>query len=165
MSCDLERTAYPRFKRLITAHELHLFFAPGREEVEWATARTDCDEHLLAQLLVLKSYQCMGCFPTCLSYDKAKARKIAEAVIRSEAVSKNRPADLINIALEKVVEAGLELPGFTTLDALAAKVRTEVNASICAGICEQLSEAHRGAAAGVAVGEGHTPRVPRSTTG
>ncbi|MFD3488789.1 hypothetical protein [Streptomyces sp. NPDC058665] len=39
----------------------------------------------------------------------------------SEAVSKNRPADLINIALEKVVEAGLELPGFTTLDALAAR--------------------------------------------
>ncbi|MFG2653529.1 DUF4158 domain-containing protein [Streptomyces sp. NPDC048436] len=181
----MERTAYPRFKRLITAHELHFFFAPSREEVEWATARTDCDEHLLAQLLVLKSYQRMGCFPkldevpdmvvdfvrraadlpegtvpraanrtaerqrtavrqrTGLSYDKAKARKIAEAVIRSEAVSKNRPADLINIALEKVVEAGLELPGFTKLDALAAKVRTEVNASICAGICEQLSEAHR----------------------
>jgi hypothetical protein len=48
--------------------------------------------------------------------------------MRSEAVSKNRPAaDLINIALEKVVEVGLELPGFTTLDALAAKVRTEVS--------------------------------------
>ncbi|WP_432047838.1 hypothetical protein [Streptomyces asiaticus] len=63
--------------------------------------------------------------------------------MRSEAVSKNRPADLINIALEKVVEAGLELPGFTTLDALAAKVRTELNASICMGIYDQLSEAHR----------------------
>ncbi|CDR01229.1 DUF4158 domain-containing protein [Streptomyces iranensis] len=60
---SIERTAYPRFKRLITAHELHLFFEPSREEVEWATARTDCDEHLLAQVLVLKSYQRMGCFP------------------------------------------------------------------------------------------------------
>ncbi|MFC8833316.1 Tn3 family transposase [Streptomyces griseoincarnatus] len=182
---SIERTAYPRFKRLITAHELHLFFAPSRDEVEWAAARSDSDEHLLAQLLALKSYQRMGCFPkldevpetvvdfvrravdlpegtlprvanrtaerqrtavrqrTGLSYDKAKARKIAEAVIRSEAVSKNRPADLINIALEKVVEAGLELPGFTTLDALAAKVRTEVNAAICMGIFDQLSEAHR----------------------
>lgn len=29
--------------------------------------------------------------------------------MRCEAVSKNRPADLVNIALEKVVEAGLEL--------------------------------------------------------
>jgi hypothetical protein len=136
------------------------------------SARADCDEHLLAQLLALKSCQHMGCFPkldenpdtvvdfvrravdlpegtvpraanrtaerqrtvvrqrTGLSYDKAKARKTAEAVMRSEAVSKNRPADLINIALEMDVEAGLELPGFTTLDALAAKVRTEVNASI-----------------------------------
>ncbi|MCN9241868.1 DUF4158 domain-containing protein [Streptomyces sp. RY43-2] len=124
----------------------------SRDEVEWAAARTDCDEHLLAQLLTLKSYQRMACLPkldeipetvvdfdrravdlpegtmpraanrtaerqrtavrqrTGLSYDKAKARKIAEAVMRSEAVSKNRPADLINIALEKVVEAGLELP-------------------------------------------------------
>jgi len=80
---------------------------------------------------------------TGLSYDKARARKIAEAVMRSKAVSKNRPADLINIALEKVVEAGLELPGFTTLDALAAKVRTEVNAAICMGIYDQLGEAHR----------------------
>ncbi|TDU73477.1 DUF4158 domain-containing protein [Streptomyces sp. KS 21] len=177
---SIERTAYPRFKRLITAHELHLFFAPSRDEAEWAAARTDCDEHLLAQLLALKSYQRMldeipetvvdcvrravdlpeGTVPkaanrtaerqrtavrqrTGLSYDKARARKIAEAVMRSEAVSKNRPADLINIALEKVVEAGLELPGFTTLDALAAKVRTEVNAAICMGIYDQLSEAHR----------------------
>ncbi|MGW3658662.1 hypothetical protein ACWD6R_24565 [Streptomyces sp. NPDC005151] len=50
---SIERTAYPRFKRLITAHELHLFFAPSRDEVEWAATRTDCDEHLLAQLLAL----------------------------------------------------------------------------------------------------------------
>ncbi|MER5548980.1 hypothetical protein ABT072_42805 [Streptomyces sp. NPDC002589] len=76
-------------------------------------------------------------------YDKAKARKIAEVVMRSEAVVKNRPADLMNIALDKVVEAGLELPGFTTLDALAAKACSEVNATICMGICDQLSEAHR----------------------
>ncbi|MGW0535665.1 DUF4158 domain-containing protein [Streptomyces sp. NPDC003032] len=60
---SIERAAYPRFKRLITAHELHLFFAPSRDEVEWAAARADCDEHLLSQLLALKSYQRMGCFP------------------------------------------------------------------------------------------------------
>jgi hypothetical protein len=54
---SIERTAYPRFKRLITAHELHLFFSPTRDEVAWATGATDCDEHLLALLLALKSYQ------------------------------------------------------------------------------------------------------------
>ena len=60
---SIERTAYPRFKRLITAHELHLFFSPSRDELEWAADATDCDEHLLALLLMLKSYRRMGCFP------------------------------------------------------------------------------------------------------
>ncbi|MET8179392.1 DUF4158 domain-containing protein [Streptomyces sp. NPDC005336] len=60
---SIERTAYPRFKRLITAHELHLFFTPSRDEVEWASALTSSDEHLLALLLALKSYQRMGCLP------------------------------------------------------------------------------------------------------
>ncbi|MFE4367782.1 DUF4158 domain-containing protein [Streptomyces sp. NPDC056835] len=60
---SIERTAYPRFKRLITARELHLFFSPSRDELEWAADATDCDEHLLALLLMLKSYRRMGCFP------------------------------------------------------------------------------------------------------
>ncbi|WP_222722432.1 DUF4158 domain-containing protein [Actinomadura alba] len=60
---SIERTAYPRFKRLITAHELYLFFSPTRDELAWASDATDCDEHLLALLLMLKSYQRMGCFP------------------------------------------------------------------------------------------------------
>jgi hypothetical protein len=60
---SIERTAYPRFKRLITAHELHLFFAPTREEAAWAAERMDSDGHQLASLLALKSYQRMGRFP------------------------------------------------------------------------------------------------------
>ncbi|MEU1216379.1 Tn3 family transposase [Streptomyces sp. NPDC005790] len=183
---SIERTAYPRFKRLITAHELHLFFSPSRNELEWAADATDCDEHLLALLLMLKSYRRMGCFPTLedvpemvvdfvrravelpegtlpvyraertakhhrglvrkqvgVTYDQAKARGIAEQSIRKEAAAKNRPADLINIALERVVEAGLELPGFSTFDKMASKIRTEVNASIRAGIHDRMSPAQR----------------------
>ncbi len=60
---SIERTAYPRFKRLITAHELPLFFSPPRDELQWAFDATDGDEHLPALLLMLKSYQRMGCFP------------------------------------------------------------------------------------------------------
>ncbi|MFF2806391.1 hypothetical protein ACFVT2_04255 [Streptomyces sp. NPDC058000] len=30
---SIERTAYPRFKRLISVYELHLFFAPSREHI------------------------------------------------------------------------------------------------------------------------------------
>ncbi|WP_395297778.1 DUF4158 domain-containing protein [Kitasatospora hibisci] len=55
---SVERTAYPRFKRLITVREL-LFFATNRQEMEWAAARTDSDGHRLA-LLVLKSCRRMG---------------------------------------------------------------------------------------------------------
>jgi len=183
---SIERTAYPRFKRLITAHELHLFFSPTREELEWAAEATDSDEHLLALLLMLKSYRRVGCFPALedvpemvvdfvrravelaegtlpvyraertakhhrglvrkrvgVTYDQAKARGIVEQSIRKEAEAKNRPADLINIALEKVVEAGLELPGFSTFDKMASKIRTEVNASIRAGIHDRMSAAQR----------------------
>ncbi|MDH6131448.1 hypothetical protein P3T37_000817 [Kitasatospora sp. MAA4] len=53
---SIERTAYPRFKRLITAHELHLFFAPPREEAAWAAERMDSDGHQLALLLALKAH-------------------------------------------------------------------------------------------------------------
>ncbi|MEU5345882.1 MULTISPECIES: DUF4158 domain-containing protein [unclassified Streptomyces] len=60
---SIERTAYPRFKRLITAHELHPFFSPSREEVQWAADGTDSNGHLLALVLALKSYQRMGSFP------------------------------------------------------------------------------------------------------
>ncbi|MBT2453046.1 DUF4158 domain-containing protein [Streptomyces sp. ISL-43] len=73
-----------------------------------------------------------------VTYDQARARRIVEQSIRKEAAAKNRPADLINIALEKVVEAGLELAGFSTFDKMASKIRTEVNASICAGIHDRM---------------------------
>ncbi|MFD5750021.1 Tn3 family transposase [Streptomyces sp. NPDC127033] len=167
-------------------HELHLFFSPSHDELEWAADATDCDEHLLALLLMLKSYRRMGCFPALedvpemvvdfvrravelpegtlpvyraertakhhrglvrkqsgVTYDQAKARGIVEQSIRKEAAAKNRPADLINIALEKVVEAGLELPGFSTFDKMASKIRTEVNASIRTGIHDRMSVAQR----------------------
>ncbi|MER5540976.1 hypothetical protein ABT072_00500 [Streptomyces sp. NPDC002589] len=60
-----------------------------------------------------------------------------------EAASKNNPADLINIALEKLVEAGLEIPRFSTLDAMASTVRGQVNEEILAGIQSRMTEEER----------------------
>ncbi|MFF2328661.1 DUF4158 domain-containing protein [Streptomyces sp. NPDC058103] len=77
---SIERTAYPRFKRLVTAHELHLFFSPTRDELDWAADRTDSDEHLLALLLTLKSYQRMGCFPKVEDIPEAVAEFVRRAV-------------------------------------------------------------------------------------
>ncbi|MEV0702126.1 DUF4158 domain-containing protein [Saccharopolyspora sp. NPDC050389] len=178
---SIERTAYPRFKQLISAHELHLFFAPSREEAAWAAESTHSEGHQLALLLALKSYQRMGRFPkpeeypaavvdfvlravelpegTVLPtladktaknhrslvrrrldarYEPARAREVAEEAIRAAAASKNRPADLINIGLEKVVEAGLEIPGFSMLDRAAARIRAEVNGSLFARLHERM---------------------------
>jgi len=183
---SIERTAYPRFKRLITARELHVFFAPSEEERAWAEEATASNEHQLALLVALKSYQRMGCFPKAydvpdqvvefvrravelpesilpvygsertakshrsmvrercgVRYDGPAARKLAEEVMRLEAASKNNPADLINIALEKLVEAGLEIPRFSTLDAMASTVRGQVNEEILSGIWGRMTEEER----------------------
>ncbi|WP_331720547.1 Tn3 family transposase (plasmid) [Streptomyces sp. NBC_00161] len=183
---SIERTAYPRFKRLITARELHVFFTPSEEERVWAQESADSDEHQLALLLALKSYQRMGCFPKAydvpeqvvefvrraaelpestlpvygsertaksqrsmvrqrcgMRYDGPGARALAEGAMRIEAASRNNPADLINIALEKLVEAGLEIPRFSTLDAMASTVRARVNEEILAGVRERMTEDER----------------------
>ena len=33
---SIERTAYPRFKRLLSARELHVFYTPSADEIAWA---------------------------------------------------------------------------------------------------------------------------------
>jgi hypothetical protein len=53
-------------------------------------------------------------------YDAAGVRKVAEDAIRRAVQTKDNPADLINVALEELVRARCELPGYTTLDAMAA---------------------------------------------
>ena len=73
-----------------------------------------------------------------VTYDQRRARALAAAAIREAALVKNRPPDLINVALERLVEASLELPAFSTLDELAAAIRAEVNAGIFAGIVSRM---------------------------
>jgi hypothetical protein len=68
-----------------------------------------------------------------VSYNPAEARRIAAEAIRAEAEVKNNPADLINVALEKVLQAMLELPAYRTLDELASQIRREVNREIITG--------------------------------
>ncbi|WP_435797962.1 DUF4158 domain-containing protein [Streptomyces klenkii] len=46
--------------------------------------------------------------------DKERAREIASKAIYEAVQTKDNPADLINVALEKLVKARLELPGYTT---------------------------------------------------
>jgi Domain of unknown function (DUF4158) len=62
-------------------------------------------------------------------YDPEQARKLAEQAIRDAVQAKDNPADLINVALEELVRARLELPGFSTLDELLRSVPRSTPAS------------------------------------
>jgi hypothetical protein len=72
-------------------------------------------------------------------HDPERARAVAAAAIRVAAEVKNNPPDLINVALEMLVKASLELPGHSTLDELASRVRNEVNTAIVARIVARMA--------------------------
>lgn len=167
---SIDRTAYPRFKRVVSARELAEVFTPTSDEVTWARGKTQRDEHCLALVVRLKSYQRLGYFSKLdavpavvidhvraaielpedveaetdadrtakrhrefvrkylgVKYESAKIRSVAEKAIREAVQTKDNPADLINVALEELVRERCELPGYTTLDAMTATIRTEVN--------------------------------------
>ncbi len=73
--------------------------------------------------------------------DMPAARAVAAAAIGEAARRKNDPADLINVALEKLVEGSFELPGYSTLDEMAARIREEVNSSIFAMVAGRIGPA------------------------
>jgi hypothetical protein len=178
---SIERTAYPRFKRFLSARELHVFYTPQPEEIAWASGQVRSDGHLLALMVQLKCFSRLGHFPrmkdvpdvvvghirrdlglgedVAAVYDSDRtrgwhrtlirrrsevvsdipaARAVAAVAITEAAWRKNDPADLINVALEKLVEASFELPGYSTLDEMAAQIREEVNSSIFAMVADRL---------------------------
>ncbi|OLT40047.1 transposase [Saccharomonospora sp. CUA-673] len=183
---SIDRTAYPRFKRVVSARELAEAFTPTAEEMVWARGKTQRDQHLLALVVRLKSYQRLGYFPKLadvplavvehvrdalglpagvtaetdavrtakrhrqfvrehlgVAYEADKVRAIAEQAIRSAVQTKDNPADLINVALEELVRTRCELPGYSTLDEMAATIRAEVNAAFFARVAGRLGRAER----------------------
>ena len=40
---SVERTAYPRFRRFMSARELHVFCTPAAEEIAWARENASAD--------------------------------------------------------------------------------------------------------------------------
>ena len=63
---SIERTAYPRFGRVMTARELDAL-SPLPEEIEWARERSRAEEHLLGLVVALKCFQRLGLLPSRLS--------------------------------------------------------------------------------------------------
>ena len=183
---SVDRTAYPRFGRVVSGRELAESFTPTDDEVEWARARTQDEQRLLALVVWLKSYQRLGYFPKVddvpttvvrhvrgalglagdaelgqaaertakryrelvrarmrVTYDASRVRQVAEQAIRKAVQAKDNPADLINVALEELVRARCELPGYTTLDAMATAIRTEVNTAFYQAVAARIDMAAR----------------------
>ena len=105
----------------------------------WATTRT-AESH---RVLVRKRED--------VRYAAAKARKIAAKATTEAAWVKNYPPDLINVALEKLPQARLELPAFSTLDAMESAIRGEVNGRIFGTIWSRLGRDGRAALEGLLV--------------
>ena len=166
----IERTAYPRLSRTVSARDLDEVFTPTADELLWAQVRTASDQHFLALVVLLKCYQRLGYFPRLeqvpvevvghvgraaelrasvepryesdrtlwrhrewirtrlgVVFDPGRVRGIAEGAMREALLSKDNPADVINVALERLTRQHCELPGYTTLDEMAASIRAEVN--------------------------------------
>jgi hypothetical protein len=71
---SIDRTAYPRFKRVVSARELTEAFTPTSDEVAWARGKSHSDPHLLALAVRLKAYQRLGYFPKLPASGYAGAR-------------------------------------------------------------------------------------------
>lgn len=60
---SIERTAYPQFKRAVSARELRETFTPTVDDVGWARDKTRSDQHFLALMVLLKAFGRLGYFP------------------------------------------------------------------------------------------------------
>jgi hypothetical protein len=66
-----------------------------------------------------------------VKYDAADVRGIAETAIRAAAATKDNPADLINVALEELLESGRELLLASFIHVLRTSARDEVTEMFC----------------------------------
>jgi hypothetical protein len=68
---------------------------------------------------------------------------VAEKAIKKAAHTMSDPADLINVAMEKLIEQRYELPSFTTLDRLVGHIRQSVHEQIYTHITALLTKGQR----------------------
>ena len=61
---SIERTAYPRLKRQFTTKELTEIYTPTNSEIAFAYSTTKGESNILNLLVILKSFQRLGYFPS-----------------------------------------------------------------------------------------------------
>lgn len=184
---SIERTAYPRFPSVLTAHELEELYSPTEEDWAFIYGRAQDPAQQLTLLARLKGHQHLGYMPTLeeipgsirlylcqqlriladtdwasdtqisrhrhrlairtylnvTSYAHGGERAVARE-IEPAAYTMSDPADLINVAIERLVEQRFELPAFSTLDRLVGRVRHHVHEQLYDQITQGLSLADIG---------------------
>lgn len=179
---SIERTAYPRFKSALTAHELDELYGPTEEDLAFVYRRADEPAQQLTLLARLKCHQHLGYMPTLAeipgsirlylcqhlqlpahtdwapdtqisrhrhrlairaylkvaSYSQGGEQAVVHE-IEQAAYTMSDPADLINVAIERLIEQCFELPAFSTLDRLVGRVRYQVHEDLYDQITRGLS--------------------------
>ena len=100
----IERTAHPRFKRLLSARELQVFYTLTADEVARARGFAVSDEHLRSRV-VREVFRWLG---SCIVDGGGGGRA-------------------------RRVEGCFELPAISTLDRLTSTIQDEVNARLSPG--------------------------------
>ena len=184
---SIERTAYPRFKPSLTAHELHTLYCPTDDERAFIATHARGDAQQLTLLTLLKGQQHLGYLPALaevpeqirvylcqqlhllplisVHVDAEKTlyryrhvirtyldikpyedggNTVVETAVQYAASTMSDPADLINVAVEHLIQQRFELPAFRTLDRLVMHVRHEVHQALYTRITASLEAAERG---------------------
>jgi hypothetical protein len=131
---SIDRTAYPRFKRVLSARELAEAFTPPPNEITWAWGKTQSDAHCLALVVGLKSYQRLGYFPKLDIVPAVVIDHVRATIELPEDVKAETDADRTGKRHREFVRTCLgvqyEAGKVRTLDAMSAAIRTEVNGGL-----------------------------------
>jgi hypothetical protein len=78
----IDRTAYPRFKRVVSSKELVEAFTPSEGEVAWARSkvRSEAPDQVVALLVWLKAHARLGYFPKLDAVSQLVVEHVAAAI-------------------------------------------------------------------------------------
>ncbi len=89
-----------------------------------------------------RHYQAIRAYLNVQAFD-AEAKRIAEHTIRQAAQTMDDSADLINVAIEVLIQQRYELPAFNQFERLVGHIRTQVNNDIFQLVLNRLTDEQR----------------------
>jgi hypothetical protein len=102
---SIDRTSYPRFKRVVSGRELVEALTPTPDEITWARGKTQNDQHLLALVVRLKFYQRLGLLPKLDAVPAVVIDHVRAAIGLPEVVEDEEDRDI-----RPVVRGGISCP-------------------------------------------------------